>query len=214
MLEMKKYSVTGLILAGGKGSRMGGLDKGLEHFNGAPLALHALHRLKAQEDTAISSFMLIANRNIAAYEAMGIPVRHDTIEGFVGPLAGILTGLQNCQTDLLLTVPCDCPNFPLNLAHKLLAAMTDESFEIEIEIAMATSNDNDGQIRTQPVFCLMRTGLADNLAQYIQAGGRKIETWIKLQHYALVNFDSHDNLSSSFANVNTLEELKLLAKLS
>lgn len=210
MLQMKKYSVTGLILAGGKGSRMSGLDKGLEHFNGAPLALHALHRLKAQEDTAISSFMLIANRNTAAYEAMGIPVRHDVIEGFAGPLAGILTGLQHCQTDLLLTVPCDCPNFPLNLAHKLLAAMTDET----IEIAMATSNDSDGQIRTQPVFCLMRKGLADNLAQYIEAGGRKIETWVKLQHYALVNFESHDKLSSAFANVNTLEELKLLAKLS
>jgi molybdopterin-guanine dinucleotide biosynthesis protein A len=210
MLEMKKYSVTGLILAGGKGSRMGGLDKGLEHFNGTPLALHALHRLKAQEDTAISSFMLIANRNTADYEAMGVPVRHDAIEGFAGPLAGILTGLQHCQTELLLTVPCDCPNFPLNLAHKLLAAMSDET----IEIAMATSNDNDGQIRTQPVFCLMRTGLADNLAQYIQAGGRKIETWVKLQHYALVNFESHDNPSSYFANVNTLEELKLLAKLS
>jgi molybdopterin-guanine dinucleotide biosynthesis protein A len=206
---MKKYSVTGLILAGGKGSRMGGLDKGLEHFKGIPLALHALHRLKAQEDTVISSFMLIANRNTAAYEAMGIPVRHDTIEGFAGPLAGILTGLQHCQTELLLTVPCDCPYFPLNLAHKLLAAMEDET----IEIAMATSNDIHGQIRNQPVFCLMRTGLADNLAEFIQSGGRKIETWIKLQHYALVNFDSHDNLSSSFANLNTSEELKLLAKL-
>ena len=189
---------------------MGGLDKGLEHFNGTPLALHALHRLKAQEDTAISSFMLIANRNTAAYEAMDIPVRHDVIEGFAGPLAGILTGLQHCQTDLLLTVPCDCPNFPLNLAHKLLAAMTDET----VEIAMATSSDNDGQVRSQPVFCLMRAGLADKLAQFIQAGGRKIETWVKLQHYALVNFESNDNLSSSFANVNTLEELKLLAKLS
>lgn len=207
---MNKHSVTGLILAGGKGSRMGGLDKGLQPYKGMPLALHALTRLKAQEGTALSSFMLIANRNLAEYQAMGIPVWQDDVQGFAGPLAGFLKGLQQCQTDFLLTVPCDCPQFPLNLAEKLLAAMTDNT----VDIAMASVSEGDGQIRTQPVFCLLRVNVKNNLTQFMQAGGRKIESWVNLQNYVLVNFDSPDDATISFGNVNTLEELQRLEKLS
>jgi molybdopterin-guanine dinucleotide biosynthesis protein A len=205
---MNNQSVTGLVLAGGKGQRMGGLDKGLQCFNGAPLALHALHRLQQQEDITVSSFMIVANRNIADYEAMGVPVWPDEIEGFAGPLAGFLTGLQHCQTDLLLTVPCDCPGFPLNLAIKLQHALLD----VAIDVAMAATSDEDGQVRSQPVFCMMRPRVANNLMQFINEGGRKIETWVRLQNHVVVLFDAQSHSTSVFSNVNTLEELQQLEK--
>ena len=108
--------VTGLILAGGRGSRMGGVDKGLQNFNGMPLALHTLLRLQPQ----VGEVMINANRNLAAYESFGVPVWPDVLADYAGPLAGFLTGLERCETRWLVTVPCDTPLFPLDLVERLL----------------------------------------------------------------------------------------------
>ena len=109
--------ITGLILAGGRGSRMGGVDKGLQGFRGQPLALHVLRRLQPQ----VGSVMISANRNLAAYEAFGVPVWPDGLADHAGPLAGFLIGLEHCTTPWLLTVPCDSPRFPADLAGRASA---------------------------------------------------------------------------------------------
>ena len=100
--------ITGLVLAGGRGSRMGGVDKGLQAYRGMPLAMHALLRLGPQ----VGEMMVNANRNLAAYESLGVPVWPDALPDYPGPLAGFLTGLERCTTPFLATVPCDSPHFP------------------------------------------------------------------------------------------------------
>ena len=107
--------ITGVILAGGRGSRMGGVDKGLQNFNGMPMALHALMRLAPQ----VGEVMINANRNLGAYDAMGVPVWPDALPDYPGPLAGFLTGLERCETPYLVTVPCDSPLFPTDLVARL-----------------------------------------------------------------------------------------------
>ena len=138
---MNDLSMTGLILAGGRGARMGGIDKGLQNFNGTPLTLHTLMRLQMQESEPLSEIMVVANRNLSAYESFGVQVWPDSTDGFAGPLAGFLTGLERCETDLLLTVPCDSPLFPLNLAQRLLDTLVSE----EADIAVAAAREEDGK---------------------------------------------------------------------
>ena len=111
--------ITGLVLAGGRGSRMGGVDKGLQNHHGVPLALHALLRLAPQ----VGLTMINANRNLAAYESMGVPVWPDALADFAGPLAGFLAGLEHCDTPYLVTVPCDSPRFPEDLVARLASAL-------------------------------------------------------------------------------------------
>ena len=115
---IESNDITGLVLAGGRGSRMGGVDKGLQNFRGLPLALHTLMRLQMQ----VGATMVNANRNLAAYEAFGAPVWPDVLADYAGPLAGFLTGLERCETPWLLTVPCDTPLFPVDLAQRLAHA--------------------------------------------------------------------------------------------
>jgi len=125
------HDITGLILAGGRGSRMGGVDKGLQNFRGMPLALHALMRLSPQ----VGSVMINANRNLSAYESFGMPVWPDGLADYAGPLAGFLCGLERCETPWLLTVPCDTPLFPADLASRLAAAAAIQG----ADIAMASA---------------------------------------------------------------------------
>ena len=200
--------ITALILAGGRGSRMGGLDKGLQNFRGLPLALHTLMRLQMQS-LAPQEVLVNANRNLAAYESLGTAVWPDTLDGFAGPLAGFLTGLERCETPLLLTVPCDTPLFPLDLAERLHRALVDE----DAELAVACAREEDGQVRPQPVFCLMRVSLLDSLVRFTQAGGRKIDTWTAQHRCALVAFDRAQDAPSAFFNANTLAELQQLESL-
>ena len=112
------HNITALVLAGGRGSRMGGVDKGLQNFNGLPLALHTLMRLQMQEGALIGEVMLNANRNLSAYEAFGAPVWPDSLADYAGPLAGFMTGLEHCETPYLLTVPCDAPCFPVGVVAR------------------------------------------------------------------------------------------------
>jgi molybdopterin-guanine dinucleotide biosynthesis protein A len=197
--------ITALVLAGGRGSRMGGVDKGLQNFNGLPLALHTLMRLQMQ-GPLVGEVMVNANRNLAAYEAFGVPVWPDTLADYAGPLAGFLTGLERCETPWLLTVPCDTPLFPLDLAQRLAETASRE----EAEIAMAAAREEDGQLRTQPVFCLLRVDLLESLVAFTHQGGRKIDAWTAQHKTVVVPFDHPGDDTKAFFNANTLAELHSL----
>ena len=202
--------ITGLILAGGRGSRMGGVDKGLQGFNGIPLALHTLLRLQMQSAGPLAHVMINANRNLAAYEAFGASVWPDVLADFAGPLAGFLTGLERCETPYLLTVPCDTPLFPLDLVDRLASAMNAH----DADIAMVAAPESDGQgntkVRAKPVFCLLRVELLESLAEFTQSGGRKIDAWTAQHATALVPFDQATDDPRAFFNANTLAELQSL----
>ena len=194
--------ITGLILAGGRGSRMGGVDKGLQNFNGMPLALHTLLRLSPQ----VGAMMVNANRNLAAYESFGAPVWPDALADYAGPLAGFLTGLERCESPWLVTVPCDTPLFPADLVERLAEAADDEG----AEIVMAAAREEDGQLRSQPVFCLLRIELLESLVRFTHDGGRKIDAWTARHKTALVAFDQPGDEPRAFFNANTLEQLRQL----
>lgn len=191
--------ITGLILAGGRGSRMGGVDKGLQNHQGIPLAMHALLRLGPQ----VGQLMINANRNLGAYESMGVPVWPDALPDYAGPLAGFLTGLEHCETPYLVTVPCDTPGFPPDLVERLAAAMEAE----DADIAMASTLE-DGAPQVQPVFCLMKTTLMESLVKFTQSGQRKIDRWTAQHRCVEVPFDD----AQAFFNANTLAELQQLQR--
>ena len=197
-----KEDVTGLVLAGGRGTRMGGADKGLQNFRGIPLALHTLMRLGAQ----VGEVMINANRNLSAYEAFGAPVWPDAIADYAGPLAGFLTGLERCDTGYLVTVPCDTPLFPQDLVARLAEALEREG----AEIAMAAAREEDGTVRAQPVFSLLRRELMESLVRFTQGGGRKIDAWTGQHKTVVVPFDRAGDDPRAFFNANTLAELHRL----
>ena len=203
---MKAEQITGMLLAGGRGSRMGGVDKGLQNFQGQSLARLALERLRPQ----VGMLMVNANRNLAEYRAMGAPVWPDELQGYAGPLAGFLTGLRHCDTPWLLTVPCDTPLFPADLAARLMLAIDADG----AELAMARGREVDGHgcasLRAQPVFCLLPRGLLDSLLSFTSTGGRKIDAWTAQHHTALADFDRPGDDPQAFLNVNTLAELQAL----
>ncbi len=196
--------ITGLILAGGRGSRMGGVDKGLQNFNGLPLALHSLLRLQPQ----VGQVMINANRNLSAYESFGAPVWPDVLADYAGPLAGFLTGLERCETPYLVSVPCDTPLLPPDLVARLAQALDDAN----AEIAMAAAPEEDGSVRTQPVFCLLRVDLLESLVQFTHGGGRKIDAWTAQHQTVTVAFDQSGDDRRAFYNANTLAELHALER--
>src|SRR6059058_5198121 len=151
---ISKDEVTGVILAGGRGSRMGGADKGLQNFRGMPMAMFTLLRLAPQ----VGELMINANRNLAAYESFGVPVWPDSLADYAGPLAGFLTGLEHCETPYLVTAPCDTPLFPQDLVAQLSEALERE----DADIAMAAAPE-DGEVRAQPVFSLLKRELMESL---------------------------------------------------
>ena len=207
-MDTPSAGVTALILAGGRGSRMGGIDKGLQNFRGLPLALQTLMRLQLQS-LPPQEVLINANRNLAAYESLGAAVWPDTLDGFAGPLAGFLTGLERCETPLLLTVPCDTPLFPLDLIERLHAALMAQ----DADLAMAAAREEDGKLRPQPVFCLLKVELLDSLVHFTQQGGRKIDAWTGQHRCAIVPFDRPQDAPEAFFNANTLEELQKLESL-
>ena len=198
--------ITGVILAGGRGSRMGGVDKGLQNFNGVPLALYTQLRLSPQ----VGELLINANRNLAAYESFGVPVWPDaaSLGDFAGPLAGFLTALERCETPYMLTVPCDTPLFPHDLVARLAQALEADN----ADIAMAAAREEDGQLRPQPVFCLMRSNLLESVVRFTHGGGRKIDAWTSQHKTTLVAFDLPGDDPKAFFNANTLAELHQLEK--
>ena len=191
--------ITGLILAGGRGSRMGGVDKGLQAHLGMPLAMHAVLRLSPQ----VGHIMINANRNLAAYESMGAPVWPDALPDYPGPLAGFLAGLEHCATPYLATVPCDSPQFPADLVARLAERLDADG----AEIAIAATRE-DGELRLQPVFCLMNATVVESLIRFTGTGQRKIDAWTATLRHVAVEFDD----ARAFINANTVAELRGLQR--
>jgi molybdenum cofactor guanylyltransferase len=191
--------ITGLVLAGGRGTRMGGLDKGLQMLHGEPLALHVLKRLAPQTGPLLIS----ANRHADRYAELGAPfgamVIADTLPDFPGPLAGLLAGLRAANTGFVLSAPCDTPNLPPDLAMRLAETLE----TVRADIATVTTRDPHGEISMHPVFALVRTSLADDLSAFLEGGERKVRAWYARHTMAEVAFAD----GSAFYNANTLQEL-------
>jgi molybdenum cofactor guanylyltransferase len=210
--------ITALVLAGGRGVRMGGVDKGLQRFRGQPMAQHALQRLAQQEGGPLHGVLINANRNADDYLALGeaawpagqVQVCADRVADFSGPLAGFQAGLDQCRSALLLSVPCDSPLFPLDLAARLLQALNAEGADIAVAQALETGRDGQPRLRSQPVFCLMRAGLGQSLAEFLEGGGRKVDAWTAQHRVVQVAFNTATDDPHAFANANTLDELRLL----
>ncbi|MDD5250013.1 MAG: molybdenum cofactor guanylyltransferase [Rhodocyclaceae bacterium] len=182
--------VTGLVLAGGLGRRMGGVDKGLQTLNGKPMAAWVLERLEPQ----VGALLINANQNPEAYGRFGKAVIADRIGGFAGPLAGLHAGLAACTTALLVSAPCDSPFLPLDL----VARLHDGLERADAELAVARSGG-----RLQPVFALMRRGVFASLDEFLAGGGRKVDAWFASLAVATVDFRD----AMAFANINTRDEL-------
>jgi molybdopterin-guanine dinucleotide biosynthesis protein A len=186
--------ITAIILSGGRATRMGGVDKGLLVFQQKPLVEYVIERLTSQADEVIIN----ANRELEQYKSLGYPVLQDETADFIGPLAGFNLGLQHAKHDYLLTVPCDSPLLPLDLAQRLHSNLLNH----DADIAVATS-DGDAH----PVFCLCKKSVLPSLTSYLQQGGRKVSAWQKSLNYIEVDFS--DN-AEAFINLNTPEDLVAL----
>ena len=198
-------SITALVLAGGRGSRMGGVDKGLQLLDGQALAWHSLQRLKQQVGVSFDTLAINANRHLDTYRTWGLPVWSDTVAEQPGPLAGFLSGCRNSPNPWLLTVPCDAPDFPLDLAQRLAAAL---SARPDADIAVACAPDDSGVLRRQPVFALMRVSLAEDLEAFVHDNGRKVGQWLARHQTVEVAFKESGDDPMAFHNINTPEALQ------
>ncbi|MBB5419700.1 molybdenum cofactor guanylyltransferase MobA [Paraburkholderia atlantica] len=198
-MSVPREQITGLVLAGGRGARMGGVDKGLQPLHGEPLAAHVLRRLAPQT----GPLMISANRHPDIYAALGAPYRAtvvaDTLPDFAGPLAGMLAGLRAAGTAYLLSAPCDSPWLPSDLAVRLADALHAN----HADIATVTTVDIRGETSLHPVFALMRTAIADDLAAFLAAGERKVRAWYARHKTVEVVFADQ----RAFYNANSLQEL-------
>jgi molybdenum cofactor guanylyltransferase len=185
-----RSDITGLILAGGRGSRMGGIDKGLAIFRGRPMVEHVIVRLRSQ----VGMLVINANRSVERYAAFGFPVVPDRRDGFLGPLAGMAAGLEAAQTPYVVTVPCDSPLIDENLVARLARALARERAD------MATAHDGE---RAHPVFLLLRRDLLSDLDSFLDAGGRKVEQWLAQHRVAYADFS---DTPDSFRNVNNIDD--------
>jgi molybdopterin-guanine dinucleotide biosynthesis protein A len=188
---MPTIEVTGVVLAGGQGSRMGGVDKGLQPFRGKPMVAHAIERLAPQVD----ELLVNANRNPAEYEGFGRRVIADEIPGFAGPLAGFERGLAHASGTLVATAPCDSPFLPTDLVVRLRKALE----EAKADLAVAKTGS-----QAHPVFCLMRRTVHPSLSAFLGRGERKIDRWYASLEVVEVAFDDE---ADAFLNINTREEL-------
>ena len=188
---MPKVEVTGLVLAGGQGSRMGGVDKGLQPFRGRPMVAHAVERLAPQVD----EILINANRNVEEYARFGARVIADEIPGFAGPLAGFERGLAHAAGELVATVPCDSPFLPADLVARLRSAL--EGAKADLAVAKTGA-------QAHPVFCLMRRSVHASLGEFLASGQRKIDRWYSALTVVEVPFDDE---ADAFLNINTREEL-------
>ncbi len=192
---MKPDQITGVVLAGGRGSRMGGVDKGLQLFRGLPMAQHALMRLTPQ----VGAMMINANQNLDAYRSFGVPVWPDDMPDFAGPLAGLQTALRHCITPFLVTAPCDSPFLPTDLVTRLAAALK----QANAELAVAVTGDASNR-QPHPVFCLLQASLLPHLTSYLESGGRKVDRW----YGPLKTVDVYFAEEAAFRNINTCDELQ------
>ncbi|MDL2284276.1 molybdenum cofactor guanylyltransferase MobA [Oxalobacter sp. OttesenSCG-928-P03] len=198
--SIPREAITGIVLAGGRGTRMGDIDKGLQLFRGQPLFLHATARLLPQ----VSALLVNANRNPESYARAGFPVIADEYAAFGGPLAGFATGLKHCHTPWLVTVPCDSPFFPETLVTELGKAVLAADADLAIAVTGQTP-----PFAPQPVFCLMKRDLLPHLEAFLQTGQRKIDAWYATLKVAQAHFADE----AAFGNINTHEALQQLENL-
>ena len=189
-------NLTAIILAGGHGSRMGGLDKGLVPFDNNPLISYAINAVVPH----VSEIMISANRSISKYEHFGYKVIKDEMVGGLGPLAGIYTGLLNCKTEYLISIPCDTPFLPDNLTTNLINSV----YETNCNGAIPYTKLKNEKKLFHPTVMLLRTELKKSLADYLNNGGRKIKLWTDTENFCEVFFDNEKH----FENLNTLDDLK------
>ncbi len=187
--------ITGLILAGGRGSRMNDSDKGLQLLDGRPLVQHALERLRPQ----VGGVCISANRHLEQYRTLGVPVFGDDFPGYAGPLAGIHAGLAHCVTPWLACVPCDSPALPFDLIVRLAGAVA----QTGADLAFAAAGDGETP-RDHPVFCLLRVALLPRLQAYLEDGGRKLGAWHATLNSTRVCFADDE----AFRNINSLADLR------
>lgn len=187
----ERSSITGVILAGGMGRRMGGVDKGLQVLRGQPMAAWVIERLQPQ----VGQLIINANQNLDAYAKFGCPVIPDKIPDFAGPLAGLHAALSAAQTPLVATAPCDSPFLPEDLVLRLFSAFT----AAKADLAVARTFD-----QAHPVFCLCKREVLPHLTEFLESGGRKIDRWYSTLNIVEVNFDDE---ADAFENINTREEL-------
>ena len=183
-------AVSGIVLAGGQGRRMGGVDKGLQTLRGRPMIEWVLERLAPQ----VAEVIVNANQNVERYAAYGHRVVSDEVGGFAGPLAGLHAGLKAARHPLVATVPCDSPFLPADLVSRLASSLK------ENDLAVAKTG-----AQPHPVFALMKREVRESLEAFLAQGGRKIDAWYAALEVVEVPFDDE---ADAFRNINTLEELK------
>jgi molybdopterin-guanine dinucleotide biosynthesis protein A len=192
---MTRQAISGVILAGGLGRRMGGADKGLQLLSGKPLVQWTIERLRPQVD----ELLINANREIAVYEGFGYPVISDRFAGFAGPLAGLHSALASAAHSLVACVPCDSPLLPADLVGRLYDALQADGSDLA---SARTFNQR------QPVFCLCRRALLPQLVAFLDGGGRQPSLWYRTLKASEVAFDDE---AAAFRNVNTRQDLAQLA---
>lgn len=200
-MKLSASDISGLILAGGLSTRMGGHDKGLQLVDGRPMVRHVIERLHPQ----VGSVLINANRHLDDYAALGLPVVSDVISGYAGPLAGLHAGLSQCTTPYLLSVPCDCPYLPTDLASRLGDALISSGAQAAYAVTM-----NENQTEHHPVFCLIKRETLVALSDYLNTGGRKVITWLLSLDHAQVPFDDR----AAFLNINTPDDLSAINSVS
>jgi molybdopterin-guanine dinucleotide biosynthesis protein A len=189
--------ITAVILAGGLGRRMGGVDKGLQQIHGQPMVQQVLNRLQPQ----VGQVLINANRHLDEYKGFGVPICSDSISGYAGPLAGIQAALLHTTTPYLVSVPCDSPLLPKDLVTRLASAMHQHT----TDAAVAVTGDPD-QVQRHPVFLLLKSELRNSLERYLGSGGRKVDDWLASLKCIDVQFDDE----MAFTNVNTPEDIAAL----
>ncbi|MEJ2602676.1 MAG: molybdenum cofactor guanylyltransferase MobA [Gammaproteobacteria bacterium] len=189
-----RQEVIGVILAGGKARRMGGVDKGLVPVNERPMITYVIDSLRPQ----VAEVLINANRNRDRYREFGCRVIADADREFRGPLSGIASGMRATRKPYVAFAPCDSPLLCPDLVPRLHAALSAEGTRIAVA--------HDGE-RLQPVFALLERGLLEDLERYLEGGGRKIDQWYATHGYATADFSDRPE---AFLNINSPADRRAL----
>jgi len=198
MSKIVKSNITAVILAGGKGRRLGGQDKGLVHYKNKPLIEHVIERIKPQVDM----ILINANRNQESYASYGYPVISDELSNFQGPLAGFATAMKTVASSHIVTLPCDGPLLPNNLVSRMLEKLVNTPNASSETLVVAHNGE-----RLQPVYALIPVNLIDSLERFLEEGNRKIDLWYDRHSMQIADFS---DIPNAFDNINTEEQRKKL----